>query len=315
MRAILVRHLMTTYKKNFDKFYTNPEVAKTFIDKINQFVNLEEFDLIVEPSAGSGNILKLLPTGSVGLDLEPESPEIQKADFFEYSPPKEAHSIAVVGNPPFGVGYMNPLAKAFFNRCAMWADIICFIVPAKWHSSWKVHRQLDSNFGLYFSEILPKNSFLFADKQCHVNCCMQIWSRTSLGTNLRITPKPLTSHPDFDFFLTCDKVSRTKEVREQLAAKTYWEFGLKYWGKIHTCDIDEVPADTTTHYLFKSHKPYVRNVIESIDWAKYVTNMGAPNVGGKSILVKAYIDRKKELGYSDDFAGEAVLDNDLFMVN
>jgi len=312
MRSILIV-IMAKYKKNFDKFYTHPDIAEQFVNRINQFINLSDFDLVIEPSAGSGNILKFLPDNSIGLDLEPESPNITKQDFFQYNPPN-VPLIGVVGNPPFGVGYMNPLAKAFFNHSAKWAEVICFIVPAKWHSSWKVHSQLDKSFGLYFSEILPKNSFLFEDKPCHVTCCMQIWSRTPLGTNLRLLTRPATSHPDFDFFLTCDNVKRRTEVRNQISNNTYWEFGLKYWGKIQVCEMSSVPADTTTHYVFKSHKPYVREIIETIDWKRYVTNMGAPNVGGKSIIVKAYVDKKKELGYQDDAPIPAIFFNRHFII-
>jgi hypothetical protein len=43
----------------------------------------------------------------------------------------------------------------------------------------------------------------------------------------------------------------------------------------------------------------VRDVFEQIDWKKYVSNMGAPNVGGKSLVVKAYEDKKKELKIQD----------------
>ena len=53
--------------------------------------------------------------------------------------------------------------------------------------------------------------------------------------------------------------------------------------------------NTTTHYLIHPFKDYVRDVFEKIDWSKYVTNMGAPNVGGKSIVVKAYMEKLKEL--------------------
>jgi hypothetical protein len=65
------------------------------------------------------------------------------------------------------------------------------------------------------------------------------------------------------------------------------------------CDYSEVSPDTTTHYLFKAKKSYVRDVFEQIDWSKYVSNMGAPNVGGKSLVVRAYDDKKKELNIKD----------------
>jgi hypothetical protein len=285
--------------KNLDKFYTHPDIAKKFVDTINAIVPLTNFDMVIEPSAGSGNILNYLPDNALGIDLVPEGAHILQRDFFSYEPdnyPFHNKKIACVGNPPFGTGYMNPLAKGFFNHAAQWSEIIAFIVPSKWHTSWKVHKQLNKNFGLYYSEILPKNSFLLDNKPHDVNCCMQIWSKSPIGNNLRILERPKTSHEDFDFFLTCDNVPRRKKVIEQLVKKEYWEFGLKYWGKISICDMENILPNTTTHYLFKAHKPYVRGILEQIDWRKYVTNMGAPNIGGKSILIKAYTDKKTELG-------------------
>lgn len=289
---------------NLDKFYTHPDIAKMFVEKINEICPLVDFDMVVEPSAGSGNILKYLPKDALGFDLVPEGDNIIQQDFFEYVSPYDPIFnrivIAVVGNPPFGTGYMNPLAKGFFNHSAEFASVISFIVPAKYHSSWKVHKQLDERFGLYFSEILPKNSFVKDGKPYDVNCCMQIWSKKSLGKDMRIYSVPPTTHEDFDFFLTCDNVARRYTVREQLKNKEYWKFGLKYWGKIELCEIDDIPINTTTHYLFAPKKSYVRKVLENIDWNMYVTNMGAPNVGGKSIIVKSYIESKSQLKINEN---------------
>ena len=284
-------------KKDLDQFYTKPEIAKLFVEKINNLVPLQNFDQVIEPSAGTGNILQYLPEGSLAFDLEPMSDGIIKKDWFDYEHDilQNPIRIAVVGNPPFGTGYMNPLAKGFFNHASKFANMIAFIVPAKYHSSWKVHKQLDSQFGLYFSEILPKDSFIRHGEPHDVNCCMQVWSKTSLGKNKRILTNPPTSHEDFDMFLTCDNVKGRIEARRKLAKREYWEFGLKYWGKIRICEIEDIPNETTTHYLIHSHKSYVREVFEGIDWGKYVTNMGAPNLGGKSIIVKAYSEYVKHM--------------------
>lgn len=296
---------MIKKSKELDKFYTHPDVAKKFVEKINDYFPLEEYDLILEPSAGSGNILKYLPNNSIGIDLKPEADDIVEQDFFEYISPYHPLynriKIACVGNPPFGSGYMNPLAKGFFNHAATFSDLIAFIVPAKWSTSWKVQFQLDKSFGLYYSEILPENSFLLDDEPYNVPCCMQIWSKTNPNNydNLRILTRPPTRHEDFEMFLTCDNVPKLPQVREQLRNKEYWDFALKYWGKIGICEINDVPVNTTTHYLFKPKKTYVRTIFENIDWSKYVTNMGAPNVGGKSLVVKAYSDKKQELNIVD----------------
>ena len=125
--------------KDLDKFYTHPDVAKKFVSIINQNFPLDKFDLVIEPSAGNGNILQYLPEGSIGLDIQPEGDGIIKQDFFEYDPGYHPLlnniKIASIGNPPFGSGYMNPLAKAFFNHAATFSDLIAFIVPAKWQTS------------------------------------------------------------------------------------------------------------------------------------------------------------------------------------
>jgi hypothetical protein len=196
---------------------------------------------------------------------------------------------------------MNPLAKAFFNHAATFSDLIAFIVPAKWETSWKVQFQLNKEFNLYFTEILPKHSFVLDGQPYNVSCCMQIWSRVSRKDliDYRIRNRPPTKHDDFDMFLTCDNVPKLPEIREQIKNQEYWEFALKYWGQIRVCNFNEVSSSTTTHYLFKSRKPYVRDIFEQINWSKYVSNMGAPNVGGKSLVVKAYVDKKRELGIVD----------------
>ena len=294
---------MVVDAKDFDKFYTHPEIAERFVDTVSQYVPLEKFDLVIEPSAGSGNILQYLPSNSIGMDIEPEGDNILQQDFFTYESPYHPLAnnirIATVTNPPFGSGYMNPLAKGFFNHAATFSELIAFIVPAKWSTSWKVQFQLDKSFGLYYSELLPKNSFVLNGESYNVPCCMQIWCKSRLGKDIRIRKRPPTQHQDFEMFLTCDNVPKLPVVREQIKNREYWDFALKYWGKIGVCDLNTVPAETTTHYLFKARKDYVRSIFEQIDWSKYVSNMGAPNVGGKSLVVKAYNDKKCDLNIKD----------------
>ena len=294
---------MAVDAKDFDKFYTHPKIAKKFVDTVNKYAPLEKFDLVIEPSAGSGNILQYLPSNAIGMDIEPEGDNILQQDFFDYESPYHPLTnnikIATVTNPPFGSGYMNPLAKGFFNHAATFSELIAFIVPAKWQTSWKVQFQLNKSFGLYYSELLPKNSFVLNGEEYDVPCCMQVWSKISLGKDIRIRERPPTKHSDFEMFLTCDNVPGLPAVREQIKKKEYWDFALKYWGKIGVCDFDTVDPKTTTHYLFKARKDYVRDIFEQIDWSKYVSNMGAPKVGGKSLVVRAYNDKKYDLNIKD----------------
>ena len=85
---------------------------------------MDQYDLVIEPSAGPGNILQYLPEGTFACDLEPKADGIVKMDWFDYESDYCLFTtrirIAVVGNPPFGTGYMNPLAKGFFNKTILW---------------------------------------------------------------------------------------------------------------------------------------------------------------------------------------------------
>jgi hypothetical protein len=75
---------------NLDKFYTHPDIAKMFVDKINEICPLADYDMVLEPSAGSGNILRYLPDSAIGLDLAPEADGITQQDFFEYKSPYDS---------------------------------------------------------------------------------------------------------------------------------------------------------------------------------------------------------------------------------
>ena len=41
-------------RKTSDAFYTKPEVAKKCVEELSNIIKFEEYDTIIEPSAGSG---------------------------------------------------------------------------------------------------------------------------------------------------------------------------------------------------------------------------------------------------------------------
>ena len=78
-------------KKNneLDKFYTKPEVAIKLINTLNGLYPFEEYDILLEPGAGSGSFLLNLPKDKrIGIDLDPAHQEIVKSDYLEWSPDK-----------------------------------------------------------------------------------------------------------------------------------------------------------------------------------------------------------------------------------
>ncbi len=159
--------------KKLDQFYTNPFVARKFVNKVGSLVDFNEYDNIIEPSAGCGNILELLPIDKrIGIDLEPNHDEVVEMDFFDYKFPKGKN--LVIGNPPFG--YKSKLAIQFFNKCAQHADTIAFIIPRSW-VRWGIHNRLDRSFGLYWNCILADDSFVFNEDSYSVKCVAQLWSK------------------------------------------------------------------------------------------------------------------------------------------
>ena len=77
-------------KSKLDQFYTNPSIAKDCLDTLKNIkeVKYDSYDLYLEPSAGDGSFLNLLPAEKrVGLDLDPKIDEIIKLDFYSYKPP------------------------------------------------------------------------------------------------------------------------------------------------------------------------------------------------------------------------------------
>lgn len=157
-------------KHDLDKFYTLPAVAKTCID----LLDLSNFALIVEPSAGAGSFSNQLPLGTVALDLNPEQEGITKQDFFDYFPPEINGKILVIGNPPFG--QQNSLALKFINHAARFADTIAFIIPRSFDKE-SLKQRVDKNFHLMSSTVLPPKSFTLNGNPYAVPCIFQIWER------------------------------------------------------------------------------------------------------------------------------------------
>ena len=170
--------------KELDQFYTHPNIAKRFVEKIDEIYDLSTFDHVVEPSMGEGFIYDLLPENRIGLDIEKNHPDCLEGDFLQWSPEKSGieyepllgirPNIVFVGNPPFGKS--SSLAIEFFEHCGKFSDDICFIIPRTWEK-FSVHNRLPPDFGLYYEAILPEFAFIFNGSPYGVRCVAQCWSR------------------------------------------------------------------------------------------------------------------------------------------
>lgn len=168
-----------------DQFYTKPEVASLCFDTIKH----REYDLWLEPSAGTGRFYNLLPVDKrKGIDLEPRHDEVEKQDFFDFTIEK-GNNIAI-GNPPFG--YRAQGAIAFFNHAAKFCNTIAFIVPRSFRKAYIIN-QLHSNFHVSKEIILEVGIF---DGGAHkIRTVWQVWDKQEYKRDKIVLP---SKHVDFE---------------------------------------------------------------------------------------------------------------------
>lgn len=217
-----------------DQFYTNDDVAKKCFKKLLEFINIEEFDIFMEPSAGKGSFLKLLPEENrIGLDIDPKNEEIIKMNFFDFKEEKDK-KYCVIGNPPFG--RVSSTAIKFFNKASDFSDIIAFIIPRTFKRV-SVQNKLNLNFHLVYNEDLPLKPCCFTPKMS-AKCCFQIWEK-SKKDNKRKKAKLTTKHKDWDFLMF-----GPKDNKNQLTPPEGADFAMKAYGsncgEIITDDLEEL---------------------------------------------------------------------------
>lgn len=257
----------------FDQFYTNKKIAIHCFDQLSKIIDINKFDLILEPSAGEGSFYDLLPvTKRVGIDIDPKHPEIKKQDFLTYYP--NFCSYLTIGNPPFGKN--SKLAIDFFNKAAQFSKTIAFIVPRTFRKL-SVHKRLNLNFHLIHDEVLPTNSFIYEGKEYDVPCLFQIWTKKMTERVIDDSP---TTHSDFVFtsHVNCDyAIQRVGENAGTIKDK---------------CN----KVSPQSHYFIKENVTGTRTILEQIDWEDVKRNTaGNPSIS-KRELIKLYTHIKASLG-------------------
>jgi len=166
--------------KEKDQFFTPAETAKycytIFISILNSLgENANEY-VYIEPSAGDGAFLQVLPSPVIALDIEPRHSNIIQADYLEWRPPHPNTKYVVFGNPPFGLrGHM---ALRFINHSYSFADYVCFILPQLFESDGKgVPRKRVEGYNLIHSSKLDSHFYQPDGTQIKINTIFQIWSK------------------------------------------------------------------------------------------------------------------------------------------
>lgn len=248
--------------KELDQYYTGPELAEYFLDRVKELLPYDSYDTVLEPSAGTGSFYNLLDTRRVGLDLDPKCAGVVKQNFYDYLAPVPNGQILTIGNPPFGKNASD--AVKFFNHSAAFSQAIAFVLPRTFRKASLVNR-LDDDFHLVFDETVPADSFIHDNKPYDVWCTMQIWIRK--------------------------EVKRPKiEIKKTSDARDYWEivdakdadFCVQRVGgragQVRTGP-DFRTFSPLSHYYIKSNNPNTLAIFQSLDYENLKYNTaGNPSI-------------------------------------
>jgi len=172
-----------------DQFYTPIDTAKycfeLFCDEIKKYGDNYTNYQYIEPSAGNGNFLKVLPNNTIAIDIDPKHPSIIKQDYLNWLPSTNNTKYVVFGNPPFGLrGHM---ALNFINHSYNFADYVCFILPQLFESDGKgVPRKRVKGYNLIYSIKLDSLFYEPDGKQIKINTIFQIWSKYNTNDEYNI---------------------------------------------------------------------------------------------------------------------------------
>lgn len=252
-----------------DKYYTSFEVAK---ECINLIPEIEQYDLIVEPSAGAGSFSKQIKN-CLAYDIEPEDNSIIKQDWFLVKELK-GDKILVIGNPPFGI--RSSLAKKFIKQAQkLNAETIAFILPDTFSKITNQTKTLfPENWRLILEHKLSNCFFDYEGKEYKVPCSFYIWTRQPGELNLRKEKLPETT--DFSFV-----------ARESPLAS----FSINgNSGKVK--EISEITNPKAENYIQAKEKTKEEliEIFKKVNFTFYSSINGGNAWIGKQEILKAYYD-------------------------
>ncbi|MCH7225067.1 hypothetical protein [Haloferula sp. A504] len=240
-----------------EQFYTPAALAGKCVDALLRHCSFDEFDYILEPSAGKGSFLDHLPPDkTLAIDLDPKDPRIGRADFFDWNPPLLHGPILTVGNPPFGA--RAGLAVRFVERACSFSDCVAFILPR----SFRKHTFLNRVPGhFHLQEQFDCDTFeRDSGEQRTVKTVFQIWKREAHPRSKIVLA---TSHEDFE--MKHFHLSRTSP--EALArARAEYDFALPQVGaKFVPRDVGDINAGS--YWFIKAKVSGVRERFEVLDFS------------------------------------------------
>lgn len=270
-----------------EQYFTDPELAQRSVDFVDTLFPLAEFDLIVEPSAGDGVFLHLLPGDfRVGIDIEPQPgmDELIESDFLLWTPESsEGKRTLTIGNPPFG--QRSALAFAFIHHAATFSDVIAFILPRSFKKYTFQNRMPDY---FHLVDAFDCDTFYTPDgKNVSVNTVFQVWERRE---EKRTKEVHATSHPDFR--MKHAHLSRTSS-EELERIKEEYPIAIPQVGA-NFAPRDSRSVVKGSQWFIKPLVAGVRERLEQADYS-FLDGMNLAHTSlGKSDIIRAYESAKKD---------------------
>tara|TARA_X000001036_G_scaffold355684_1_gene337556 strand:+ start:3080 stop:4090 length:1011 start_codon:yes stop_codon:yes gene_type:complete len=271
--------------KQKDQFFTPVKTAEYCWNKIKEIVGpIDEFHF-VEPSAGSGNFLTVLPTDkTTAMDIEPNNKNITKQDFLSWQPEKDEQKRIVVGNPPFGL--RGHLALKFINHASKFADYVCFILPQLFESDGKgVPRKRVEGLNLIHSEKLDTNFLDPNGTEIKVHCIFQIWSKHTENKDFTLSTEKSNIVKVYSLS-NGNTPSQQRNVKQigkcdiYIPSTCFGSNNMRYYEKF-----EDLPSLKGYGVVFLKSKNKNMRKFKNTDWTKiaFVSTNGAYNLRTSSI--------------------------------
>lgn len=261
-----------------EQYYTAPEVAARCVRYASELLDFDRFAHLIEPSAGDGAFLHLLPEEKrLGIDLAPRAPSVVAANFLTWTPPLFSGPLLVIGNPPFGQRAAQ--AFAFLHKACAISDAVAFILPRSFNK-YTFQNRVDTNFHLAGSFDCEDFVGGGGERQT-VRTVFQVWRR---GDHARDEITLPSTHPDFD--MKHCHLSRVSPADLATLQERY-EFTIAQVGASFAprdaCDVTR-----GSHWFIRPTVPGVRERFERLDFS-FLDGMNTAHKSlSKKDIVSAY---------------------------
>ena len=276
-----------SYKEK-DQFFTPPHTALYCYNQVlkilKEYKDDETAFHYIEPSAGSGNFLNLLPIDrSIGVDIEPRTDNIINYDYLKWQPNLNNKYI-VIGNPPFGL--RGQLALKFINYSYNFADYVCFILPQLFISDGKGSpRKRVIGYNLIHSENLNTNFIDPDEKPILVQCIFQIWSKYHKNNIYNISTIKTDTMSIYSLSNGGTPSStRNKQMHDicdiYIPSTCFGKINMKYYNKF-----ENLPGCKGYGIIFKKNKELNINKFKTINWSDvaFLSTNSAYNIRSSQI--------------------------------